>query len=285
MKIMVTGARGLLGQEVIRALLERGHACLGVSSADFDLCDAAATRRAVSDWQPEAIIHCAGYTAVDRAESEPARCMVVNSLGTLNLVRAALRADAKLLYVSTDYVFDGSGDAPRETGAPTGPLNVYGLSKLQGEETVRALMTKFFILRTSWMFGMGGGNFVRTMLCLGSERPRVNVVCDQFGAPTYAPDLAQLICQIIESSRYGVYHGTNEGCCSFAEFANAIMQQGGRRCQVTPIPSSAYPCAARRPLNSRLSKRSLDLAGFRRLPPWEDALARYLTELKNHNKL
>lgn len=278
MKIMVTGATGMLGQDVVRALRARGHVCLGTGSADFDLLDAEAVRRAVGDFMPEAIVHCAAYTAVDQAESEPEKCMAVNAMGTLNLARAALSVDAKLLYVSTDYVFDGSGDAPHETDERPGPLNVYGLSKLQGEEAVRGLMARYFILRTSWVFGAGGRSFVSTMLRLGKEKPLVRVVDDQRGAPTYTADLARLIADMIVTDRYGTYHAASEGCCSFAEFARAIMQRSGSPCRVEAIPTAEYPCAAKRPLNSRLSMRSLDEAGFTRLPPWEDALRRFMAE-------
>lgn len=279
MRIMVTGATGMLGRDVVRALTEHGHTCLGVGSADFDLTDAAAVSRGVQSFQPEAIVHCAAYTAVDQAESEPEKCTAVNGLGTLNLARAALHAGAKLLYISTDYVFDGSGDAPHEVSDRPRPINVYGLSKLQGEEAVRGLLTRYFILRTSWVFGTGGRSFVSTMLRLGQEKSLVRVVDDQIGAPTYTVDLARLIAEMIVTDRYGTYQATNEGCCSFADFARVILQTSGSRCRVEPIPSSEYPCAARRPLNSRLSKRSLDESGFRRLPIWEDALRRFISEL------
>ena len=278
MRVLVTGATGMLGQDVVRTLRARGHVCLGAGSADFDLLDAEAVQRAVQGFMPEAIVHCAAYTAVDQAESEPERCAAVNGLGTLHLVRAALAVGAKLLYVSTDYVFDGSGDAPWEAGDRPRPLNVYGLSKMQGEEAVRGLMKKYFILRTSWVFGAGGRSFVSTMLRLGQERTSVRVVDDQYGAPTYTADLARLIADMIVTDRYGIYHASNEGCCTFAQFARAILQLSGSRCRVEAIATAEYPCAARRPLNSRLSKRSLDEAGFRRLPPWEDALRRFLAE-------
>ena len=276
MRIMVTGATGMLGQEVLRVLNNRGHQCLGVSTADFDLLDAAAVRRSVLAYMPEAIVHCAAYTAVDQAESEPEKCIAVNGMGAVHLARAALAADARLLYVSTDYVFDGAGDAPHEVSDHTAPLNVYGLSKLQGEEAVRGVMAQYFILRISWLFGEGGRSFVSTMRRLGREQTSVRVVDDQYGAPTYAPDLARLIADMIVTDRYGTYHASNEGCCTFAQFARAILQLSGSRCRVQAITTGEYPCAARRPGNSRLSKRSLDEAGFQRLPAWEDALRRYL---------
>lgn len=278
MRIMVTGATGILGQEVLRVLNNRGHQCLGVSTADFDLLDAAAVRRAVLAYMPEAIVHCAAYTAVDQAESEPEKCIAVNGMGAVHLARAALAADARLLYVSTDYVFDGAGDAPHEVSDHTAPLNVYGLSKLQGEEAVRGMMSKYFILRTSWVFGPGGRNFVSTMRRLGRERTQISVVADQVGAPTYAPDLAQLIADMIVTRRYGIYHAANAGFCSFASLALATLRAEGSRCSVQPISSADYPSAARRPLNSRLSQSSLDAAGFRRLPSWEDALHRFLAD-------
>ncbi len=276
MRIMVTGATGMLGQDVLRVLRAHKHACLGVSSADFDLRDGAAVRAAVLAFQPEAIVHCAAYTAVDRAESEPEICCAVNGLGTLNIARAARAVDAKLLYISTDYVFDGSGDAPLETDARPNPLNVYGLSKLQGEEAVRSVTPDHFILRVSWLFGHGGGNFVETMRRLGREKSQITVVDDQIGSPTYTLDLARLIAQMVSTRRYGTYHVSNEGFCSFADFARMILRADGSRCRVVPIPSAQYPSAARRPLNSRLSKLSLEENGFARLPIWEDALRRYI---------
>lgn len=276
MKIMVTGATGMLGQDVMRVLQEQKHECLGVGSADFDLRDVSAVLSAVKAFRPAAIIHCAAYTAVDRAESEPEACTAINGLGTLNIARAALAVDAKLLYISTDYIFDGSGDAPREEYDKPHPLNVYGLSKLQGEEAVRALTSKHFILRVSWLFGHGGKNFVETIRRLGREKTQIGVVDDQIGSPTYTLDLARLIAQMIATGRYGTYNVSNEGFCSFADFARVILRADGSRCRVVPIPSSEYPSAARRPLNSRLSKRSLDENGFSRLPIWEDALRRYI---------
>lgn len=276
MKILVTGATGMLGQDVLRVLREQRHECLGVGSADFDLRDMAAVRAAVTTFSPDAIVHCAAYTAVDKAESEPESCTAVNGLGTLNIARAALAVGARLLHVSTDYVFDGSGDAPWEEYDRPRPLNVYGLSKLQAEEAVRALVPNHFILRTSWVFGHGGGNFVETIRRLGKEKSSISVVDDQIGSPTYTADLARLIAQMIVTNRYGTYHGTNEGFCSFADFARMILRAEGSRCRVIPIPSAQYPSAARRPLNSRLSKRSLDEGGFSRLPIWEDALRRYI---------
>lgn len=278
MRIMITGATGMLGQDVLRILEEEKHACLGVCSKDFDLQDAQAVKATVLAFRPDAIVHCAAYTAVDLAESEPQVCMGTNSMGSLNLARAASVVGAKLLYVSTDYVFDGSGDTPWEASDRPSPLNVYGLSKLQGEEAVRALVSRHFILRTSWLFGRGGRNFVSTIRRLGQERAQISVVDDQRGAPTYTVDLARLIARMIVTDRYGIYHAANTGCCSFAELAQMVLRAEGSRCRIQPIPTAQYPSAARRPLNSRLSMRALTENGFDLPPTWEDALHRYLAE-------
>ena len=279
MKVLVTGVAGQLGHDVMERLAEMKIEAVGVDMADFDLTDGQAVMDAVCACQPDAIIHCAAYTNVDGAESEPEKCVMANGMGTLNMVRAALKVDAKLAFVSTDYVFDGEGDEPLATNAPCAARNVYGLSKVQGEEAVRSLMTRYFIVRTAWVFGTNGNNFVKTMLRLGAERNEVRVVADQVGSPTYTRDLARLLCDMIQTNKFGVYHATNEGYCSWAEFAAEIMQQAERRCRVVPITTAEYPTAARRPANSRLSKASLDAAGFSRLPSWQDALARFLQEL------
>ncbi|MBE5803597.1 MAG: dTDP-4-dehydrorhamnose reductase [Clostridiales bacterium] len=280
MKVLVTGSAGQLGYDVMKRLAALNIEAKGVDYQDFDLTDGEAVMAAVCGYAPDAIIHCAAYTAVDRAEQEPEKCAAVNGMGTLNLVRAALAVNAKLLYVSTDYIFNGEGETPFEVNDPYGAKNVYGLTKAQGEEAVRSLMTRFFIVRIAWVFGQGGNNFVKTMLRLGAERPEVRVVADQYGSPTYTHDLSRLLCDMIQTNKFGVYHATNEGFCSWAEFAAEIMRQADLKCRVTPIPTSQYPTPAKRPANSRLSKSCLDVAGFDRLPPWQDALARYINELK-----
>ena len=280
MKVLVTGVGGQLGYDVCKELDRLGIENKGVDVQDFDLTDGAAVMAAVQAYMPDAIIHCAAYTNVEKAESVPEVCADVNGMGTLNMVRAALAVNAKLMYISTDYVFEGTGDTPYEVNAPHRPQSVYGLTKDQGEEAVTSLMQRYFIVRISWVFGVHGNNFVRTMLRLGSERKELNVVDDQIGSPTYTADLAVLLCSMIRTDKYGAYHATNEGYCSWAEFAQAIMDEAGLKCVVHPIPTSAYPTAAKRPLNSRMSKRSLDLAGFQRLPSWRDALHRYVEELK-----
>lgn len=280
MRVLVTGVKGQLGYDVMKRLADLNIEARGVDYTDCDLTDGDAVMKLVRGEAPDAIIHCAAYTAVDRAETEPEKCAAVNGMGTLNLVRAALAVDAKLLYISTDYVFSGEGDTPFETGAPYHPRNVYGLTKAQGEEAVRSLMTRCFIVRTSWVFGLNGSNFVKTMLRRGAESSEVSVVGDQIGSPTYTVDLARLVCDMVQTNRYGIYHATNEGYCSWASFAAEIMRQAGLRCTVRSVATGEYPTLARRPANSRLSKACLDQAGFARLPRWEDALDRYLNELE-----
>mgnify|MGYP000960752476 CR=1 FL=1 len=279
MKILVTGAKGQLGFDVVRELNARGAEAVGADVGDFDITNRAETLRFIGRVKPEAVIHCAAYTAVDKAEDEPFLCAAVNFEGTLNVADACERAGAKLLVIGTDYVFGGEGGEPLETSAPKHPLNVYGKTKLMSEFAAAGRCSRCFIVRTSWVFGRNGGNFVKTMLRLGAEKESITVVSDQVGSPTYTADLARLLCDIAETDRYGVYHAANEGFCSWAEFAAEIMKCAGLRARIVPIPSAEYKTKALRPLNSRLSKRSLDDAGFRRLPPWPDALGRFLEEM------
>ncbi len=280
MKVLVTGVNGQLGWDVVQLLSRRDIPCRGVDIQDFDLLDGPAVKACVQEYRPDVIVHCAAYTAVDRAESEPEICTAVNGDGTLNVVRAALSVGAKLVYISTDYVFSGTGDRPFEIDDPYGPKNVYGVSKVQGEDAVRSLMTRYYILRTSWVFGKNGRNFVRTMLRLGAEKKELRVVCDQIGSPTYAKDLARVICDMIPTEKYGIYHVRNEGFISWADFAGMIMEKSGLPCRIIPIDSSEYASLAKRPLNSRLSGSKLAEAGFMPMPSVENALDRYLEELK-----
>ena len=280
MKVLVTGYAGQLGYEVVRLLESRGIPCKGVDQADFNLTDAAAVLDYVQHYAPDVIVHCAAYTNVDKAETEPEICAAVNGMGTLYMVRAALSVGAKLVYISTDYVFPGTGDQPFGIDDPYGPKNVYGVSKVQGEDAVRSLMTRYYILRTSWVFGKNGKNFVRTMLRLGAEKKELRVVSDQIGSPTYAKDLARVICDMIPTDKYGIYHVRNEGYVSWADFAKMIMEKSGLSCRIIPVPSSEYITLARRPLNSRLSGKKLQAVGFAPMPTVADALDRYLAELK-----
>lgn len=279
MKILVTGVKGQLGHDVLKELKLRKIDCLGADKEEFDITDARATSRFIKKYRPDAVIHCSAYTAVDKAEDEPEICMAVNAGGTRNIASVCKEIDAKMIYISTDYVFPGKGSKDYDVDDPTGPLSVYGKSKLEGELAVRELLQKYFIVRISWVFGKNGNNFVKTMLRIGKEREVVNVVCDQIGSPTYTADLAKLLCDMVTTEKYGIYHATNEGFCSWAEFAEEIFKLSGYPTKVNPIPTSEYPAKAVRPLNSRMSKRSLDEAGFGRLPDWHDALARYLNEL------
>ena len=279
MKVLVTGYNGQLGWEVVRLLEERGVPCRGVDVQDFDLTDGEAVKNYVRDYAPDVIVHCAAYTAVDRAESEPEICAAVNGDGTMNMVRAALSVDAKLVYISTDYVFSGEGEAPWKEEDPYDPKNVYGLSKVQGEIAVRSLMQKYFLLRVSWLYGIHGKNFVRTMLRLGKEKKEIRVVDDQIGSPTYAVDVARVICDLISTEKYGIYHVVNDGYMSWAQFTRLILAGAGLNCRVVPIPSSEYPTPARRPLNSRMDTSKLRKSGVHPMPTVENALGRYLQEL------
>ena len=279
MKILVTGASGQLGYDVERELERRGIEHLGTSSRELDITDREAVERLMTAYRPDAAIHCAAYTKVDLAEDEPERCWAVNADGTRNLAAACREIGAKMLYISTDYVFPGTGERSYETGDPTGPVNTYGRSKLAGELAVQSLLEKYFIVRISWVFGKNGNNFVKTMLRLAETKAELSVVCDQIGSPTYTADLAPLLCDMVQTERYGVYHATNEGTCAWSEFAEAIFELAGRQVVVHPIPTSAYPTRAARPLNSRMSKERLRDNGFQALPEWKNALARYLKEI------
>lgn len=280
MKVLVTGVNGQLGYDVMKVLQVRNIECLGVDIEDFDITDAKATSLFITNYRPDAVIHCSAYTAVDKAEDNPEICKAVNGQGPRNIAAVCKEIDAKMVYISTDYVFPGTGEKEYEVNDPTGPLGAYGQTKLEGELAVKELLIKYFIVRISWVFGKNGNNFVKTMLRLARERSEVSVVCDQIGSPTYTADLAPLLCDMVDTEKYGTYHATNEGFCSWAEFAQEIFKQAGYTTKVNFIPTSEYPTRAERPLNSRMSKRSLDKAGFLRLPMWKDALKRYLKEIE-----
>lgn len=279
MKILVTGANGQLGYDVCRQLNARGIVNKGVDIQDFDLTNVQQTIDFIATYHPEAVIHCAAYTSVDRAENDIDTCFSVNVQGTTNVAVACTSIGAKMMYISTDYVFDGKGDQPFEVDSSKSPQNVYGVTKSQGEDEVIKHLKNYFIVRISWVFGQNGNNFVKTMLKLGAAQESINVVGDQIGSPTYTADLAPLLCNMIASNQYGTYHATNEGFCSWSDFAETIIQEASLTCKIRPIPTKDYPTAASRPLNSRLSKKSLDDAGFERLPQWRDALRRYLANV------
>lgn len=278
MRILVTGVNGQLGFDVMKSLEKRKIECQGVDINDFDITDKEQTRAYICKYNPSVVIHCAAYTAVDKSEDEKELVYKVNVIGTKNIAEVCKEIDTVMVYISTDYVFPGTGDNFYEEEDATGPLSQYGLTKLQGEEAVRELLEKHFIVRISWVFGKNGNNFVKTMLRLGKEREELGVVGDQVGSPTYTYDVAELMCELIQTNKYGTYHATNEGTCSWAEFTEEIMKQVGYTTIVKAITTEEYPTKAVRPKNSRLSKDKLVANGFQRLPHWKDALKRFLEE-------
>ena len=280
MKVFVTGVKGQLGYDVVNELKKRGHEAVGVDVEEMDITDGQACRRVITEAGPDAVIHCAAYTAVDAAEDNRELCHRVNGEGTKNIARVCSELDIPMMYISTDYVFNGQGERPWEPDDYREPLNVYGLTKYEGEIAVEQLLKKYFIVRIAWVFGLNGKNFIKTMLRLGKERGAVSVVDDQIGSPTYTYDLARLLVDMIQTDRYGRYHATNEGLCSWYEFACEIFRQAGMdEVKVTPVDSASYPAKAKRPFNSRMSKEKLTENGFERLPSWQDALGRYLKVL------
>lgn len=276
--ILVTGFSGQLGYDVIKVLKSRSIECLGIDKAELDITDGEAVRKYIVELKPECVIHCAAYTAVDRAEDEEELCYKVNVIGTENIALACKEIDAKMIYISTDYVYDGKGDIPFEVDGNIAPQSVYGRTKYEGELKVKELLKKYFIVRISWVFGINGNNFIKTMLRLGKEKESLNVVCDQIGSPTYTADLAPILCDMAVSDKYGIYNATNEGFCSWAEFADEIMKKARLKCMINPILTSQYLVSkAVRPLNSRMSKKSLTENGFNLLPDWKDSVERYLS--------
>lgn len=280
MRILVTGKTGQLGHDVLLELERRGHEAVGTGSADMDITDESAVSLVLHKYQPEAVIHCAAYTAVDAAEDDEERCQSVNVDGTVNIARICREIGAKMLYLSTEYVFSGEGERPWEPEDKTAPLNVYGRTKYEGELAVKQYLDCFFIVRISWIYGINGKNFVKTMRRLGEEKGSVSVVNDQVGSPTYTRDLAVLLVDMIESEKFGVYHASNEGTCSWYEFACEIFKQSGMDdVVVTPVDTSTFPAKAARPKNSRMNKDKLRENGFSLLPSWQDALQRFIKEL------
>lgn len=282
MKVLVTGASGQLGYDVCKELKNRNVDVIKTYKDSFDLINEVETINYISNKKPDVIVHCAAYTAVDKAEDEKEKCFAVNYNGTENIAKAAKQADAKLVYISTDYVFNGEGDLPFEVYNETSPLNVYGMSKLKGENAVKENCDKYFIVRTSWVFGINNSNFVKTIIRLCEDRDEISVVSDQIGSPTYTFDLAKLICDMIFTKNYGTYHATNEGFCSFADFAKQIVAEIGKNTNVKYISTEEYPVKAVRPKNSRLSKENLTQNGFKKLPCWKDALSRFVKELNQN---
>ena len=281
MKVLVTGVRGQLGHDVMNELAKRGYEGIGVDVQEMDITDPAAVEKVIGEAAPDSVVHCAAWTAVDAAEDQEEVCRRVNVDGTENIARMCKKLDIPMLYLSTDYVFDGQGERPWEPDDPvTTPLNVYGKSKYDGEEAIRKTLDKYYIVRIAWVFGVNGKNFIKTMLNLGKNHDTLTVVDDQIGTPTYTYDLARLLVDMLEKEEYGIYHATNEGgYISWYEFAKEIFRQAGMEVKVLPVGSDQYPAKAKRPFNSRLEKKKLDEHGFKRLPSWQDALSRYLKEL------
>jgi len=257
MKVLVTGADGQLGYDVVKKLKKINIEHIGVDKKDFDLTNEKETKEFILDYEPDVIVHCAAYTDVDQAEVDKERCYQVNVEGTRYVAEAAKELNAKMLYISTDYVFDGQGEEPFEVTDQPNPINYYGETKYQGEKQVQKLVDKYYIVRTSWVFGEHGNNFVKTMLKLGKERDEISVVADQYGSPTYTGDLAELIFQMIKTGKYGVYHATNEGFCSWYEVAKEIFEAVDINIKVKPVNSDEFETKARRPKNSKLSKQTL----------------------------
>lgn len=278
MKVLVTGANGQLGYDIVKELQKQNIECYGAVRKDFDIVDFEATEKFITNYMPDAVIHCAAYTAVDKAEDEQGLCYLVNASATENIAEICKKINAKMLYISTDYVFDGTKDGFYEVDDKPNPINVYSKTKLLGEQAVQKILDKYFIVRISWVFGEHGNNFVKTMLRLGKERKEISVVADQYGSPTYTADLAPLLVEMIQTEKYGVYHVTNEGVCTWAEFAEEIFKIVGMDVKVKYIATTEYKTMAKRPLNSRLSKKSLIINHFKTLESWQNAVKNYVRE-------
>ena len=280
MKFFITGVNGQLGYDVKRELLERGYTdILAPTRVDLDITNEDAVKKMIREYRPSVIFHCAAYTAVDKAEEEQEKCYQVNVLGTKYLTEAAKEMDAKIIYISTDYVFDGTKEGLYQIEDKVNPVNYYGKTKYLGENFIREY-DNHIIVRISWVFGINGKNFIRTMLNLAESHKELNVVCDQIGSPTYTKDLAGLLVNMFLSNVKGLYHVTNEGYCSWYEFAEFIFKESRKKVKVHPILTKDYKTIAKRPLNSKLSKESLDDIGMKRLPEWQYAVKRYIRELK-----
>ncbi|MBQ3584097.1 MAG: dTDP-4-dehydrorhamnose reductase [Lachnospiraceae bacterium] len=279
MKVLVTGVKGQLGFDVVNELKKHHIEAVGVDIEEMDITDKEAVDQVISEAGVDAVIHCAAYTAVDAAEDNMEICRRVNADGTRNIAEVCKKLDIKMMYISTDYVFDGEGERPWEPDDERDPLNAYGVSKYEGELAVQENTDKYFIVRIAWVFGVNGKNFIKTMLNLGKTHDTLTVVDDQVGSPTYTYDLAVLLVQMIQSDKYGIYHATNEGFCTWYDFAVEIFKQAGMEVKVLPVSSEEYKSKAKRPHNSRMNKDKLEKNGFDRLPAWQDALVRYLKEI------
>lgn len=286
MRILVTGVKGQLGYDVVRELDKRGYTNVrGIDKDDLDLTDEISVKKYVTEYAPDCVIHNAAWTQVDRAEECKEAVYKINALAPKYLAEVCSSLGAKMIYISTDYVFKGDGQAFYKPEDKKEALSVYGQTKSAGEDFVTSILDKYFIIRISWVFGINGNNFVKTMLKLSETRTSLNVVSDQIGSPTYTYDLAVLMCDMIETQRYGIYHATNEGVCSWYDFTKYIYEVAGiTNVEVHPITTSEYQKMykqAFRPLNSRMDKSKLVENGFNLLPDWKDAVIRYIKELKS----
>lgn len=279
MRVFVTGVKGQLGYDVMNELEKQGLEGIGVDIDEMDITDADQVNKVIKEAAPDAVIHCAAYTAVDAAEDNEEICRKVNEQGTENIAKVCEELDIKMMYISTDYVFNGQGERPWEPDDEREPLNVYGQTKYEGELAIEEHVKKFFTVRIAWVFGVNGKNFIKTMLNLGKTHDHLTVVNDQTGSPTYTYDLARLLVDMIQTDKYGRYHATNEGLCTWYEFACEIFKQAGMDVSVAPVSSDEYPAKAKRPSNSRMDKSKLTANGFQPLPTWQDALSRYLKEI------
>ena len=274
--ILVTGSTGQLGSDVVKELLKRGYSTLLPNRSELNLCSEDNIRNYILNSNCEAIVHCAAYTQVDKAEDEKDLCIKINATATKHIAKCAKILDIPMIYISTDYVFDGTKDGKYTENDETNPINIYGESKLAGEKYVQEILDKYYIVRTSWVFNINGKNFIETMLRLSKANNQLSIVNDQIGSPTYTKDLSRLLVDMLETSKYGLYHATNEGYCSWYEFANTIFKLANINIDIKAINSNEYASRAKRPMNSKLSKDKLIEYGFKPLPHWEDALKDYL---------
>jgi dTDP-4-dehydrorhamnose reductase len=276
-KVLVTGAGGQLGQELVR-IQKPGVHIIGLDRHGLDITDAEACQRVLRDIRPDTVIHAAAYTAVDQAESEPEKAHLVNVIGTHNVAAAAESVGAKFCYISTDYVFDGTANQPYQEDDPAAPRTVYGRTKWEGEKAALSACSRTFVVRTSWVYGKYGANFVRTMLKLAGTRPVLTVVNDQTGSPTYTYDLALFLIDLVQTDRYGIYHASNSGSCTWYEFARAIFEERGLSVEVVPCTTEEFPRPAPRPRYSVLGHQAMVRAGFPPLRHWREALREFLRE-------
>ena len=276
MKVMVTGACGILGTAVCEELEKNNIQYIAVDKKDFDITDKEKTIQEIEKITPDVVIHCAAYTKVDMAEVEQEECQKINVDGTNNIVQACKKINCTLLFVSSDYIFDGEKEGFYEIDDSPNPISFYGKTKLDAEAIIKSTLNKFFIVRISWLFGNNGVNFVKTMLKLSEEKKELSVVNDQIGSPTYSKDVAKLFVTMIQTDKYGIYHATNEEFCSWAEYAEEIFRIAGKDVKVKKVTSEEYNAKAKRPKNSKLSKRSLTDNGFSLLPTWKESVNKYI---------